>query len=169
MERTFVHLERRNAPGAWHVGSRNFGENVSEPLAWLWAGFIFFVDDCSGEVVGCYSGFLVYADLTRENCKTKTYWEGLMQATAKTFRRCAIHLVEKVTGKHAIEQNFWILPTLFFMQFVNNARYFPEETTLYSEGSDKPRKKNKKYLQLRSPSSPKQFSSYINHVVSGAT
>lgn len=83
-----------------------------------------------GEVLRYYFYSPVYANLTKQRHKTKKYWKGVMQVTAKIFRKWPNGLPERVMDKDANEHKIWIDPaSSSTMRYIYDARCVPEDTT----------------------------------------
>lgn len=74
---------------------------------------------------------LVYADQTKRRHKIKTSGDGLMQVPADNYGKWTSRLLNKVMDKDVIEQVIRIVSAPFcVMQFINDIRCFPGDTTL---------------------------------------
>lgn len=73
---------------------------------------------------------MVLASLSMKPHRTKKGGEGVMQVTAGTYRMWANELQENMIHRDVIEHKVWIVTAAFHvMPYMNEARYFPRDTT----------------------------------------
>lgn len=52
-----------------------------------------------GDFLSYHYGSLIYADLNRQQYKTKVYGEGVMEVTAETVRKCSTRIPDKASDR----------------------------------------------------------------------
>lgn len=82
-----------------------------------------------------------------------------MQVVAKRLGKWANEVLEKVMDKDGDDHERWIVAQLVCaMQYINNARYMPGDTTLAAKMLNNSRENNTHFLQGKSLSSPQDTS-----------
>lgn len=93
-----------------------------------------------------------------------------MHMSARPFWSWSNELPEKVMDKDKIEHKLWKVPVSpSAMDNINNARYFPVDSTLKTKRSEKRKKSSVQVLQGSSPISAKDFCRFRNFSIQFAT
>lgn len=103
-----------------------------------------------GEMFCCYYTSSVCADQTKKLQKMKTYGEEVMQGIAESFRKWSNELLKKEIDKNGIENELWTVAVPFYaLQYTNDARRLPGDTTLETETLKKRKKNSVQILPTR--------------------
>lgn len=93
------------------------------------------------KVVGYYFVSPVYANLNKEQHKTKKFGKGVKQVDAETFQKLALELPEMVTEKNGTERKVCVVLAAFCaIRNFKDFKYLPAGTTLETGGLNKPRR-----------------------------
>lgn len=112
-----------------------------------------------GRVVEYYHSTLCHENPAKEQHKTNSYGEGVMQIPAKTSSKLDNELPEKTMDKDRVQHNVGLVPVPFYgMRYINDAGYLRDDSTQKAERLNKRSVNSVQLSQDRSPSSPEQFS-----------
>lgn len=103
------------------------------------------------DVVGYYSGSLVYENMTWHQHTTKKYEEAVMQVTRESFCKWAKGFADTVKDREGKEHAVGIVPAPFCaMKYIDDGRYQPGDAVLELEQEEQGRTKKVESYQAQS-------------------
>lgn len=146
--------------GPLHVKSASPGEHVSYSSSWCCAWSVFHLNNWrvqSGQVLLWLSGFGKPNQWQSEDKKIRGR---SAVGDCGNILKVENLLPEEMTYKNCIKNKVCIVPTTFWpLQYINDTRYCPRDSTLETERFNNLRNKNVQFLQVTSPSLHEDFKS----------